>query len=338
MQYVGLDVHKKKVYGVIMTEQGKILKEGAFPNKKEDYLTFLQETGEATIALEALSFSHPPYDLLEKHGYTVKLAHPLKTRAIAEAKIKTDKIDAHILAHLLRSDFLPTSYLPPQEIREQRDIVRQRAYLVKLRTELKNKIRAELHKHWIEPPHKNIFTKQGKHWLQNLTLPNIQRYLKILEGLEDQIHDVSTQISRIAQENQDAQLLMTIPGIGYYSAVLITAEIGDITRFRDSHKLCSYAGLTPSTRQSGHTTHHGHITKTGNKWLRWVLTQCVHIHLKYDTHLTQFYHHVAHRRGKKIAIVATASKLLRVIYWILKNQEEFHPSGLSCAGSSSFYL
>jgi transposase len=338
MQYVGLDVHKHKVYGVIMTEQGKILKEGTFPNKKENYLAFLKGTGEASIALEALAFSHPPYDLLEQQGYTVKLAHPLKTRAIAEAKIKTDKIDAHILAHLLRSDFLPTSYLPPPDIRDLRDMVRQRAYLVKLRTELKNKIHAELHKHWIEAPYKNIFTQQGKHWLHTLHLPNIHRYLSLLEHLEEQIKDISSQITTISQGNRDAQLLMTIPGIGPYSALLLIAEIGDITRFRDSHKLCSYAGLAPSTRQSGHMVHHGHITKTGNKWLRWVLTQSVHIHLKYDTHLTHFYHTVAHRRGKKIAIVATASKLLRVIYWMLKNQEKFHPSGLSRTGSSSFYL
>jgi len=338
MQYVGLDVHKHKVYGVIMTEQGKIIKEGLFPNKKESYLAFLKGTGEASIALEALSFSHPPYDLLEEQGYTVKLAHPLKTRAIAEAKIKTDKIDAQILAHLLRSDFLPTSYLPPPDIRDLRNMVRQRAYLVKLRTELKNKIHAELHKHWIEAPYKNIFTQQGKHWLHTLKLPSIHPYLSLLENLEEQITDSSTQITTRAKGNRDAQLLMTIPGIGPYSALLLVAEIGDITRFRDSHKLCSYAGLAPSTRQSGHNIHQGHITKTGDKWIRWVLTQSVHIHIKYNTHLTQFYHHIAQRRGKKIAIVATASKLLRVIYWMLKNQEEFHPSGLSHNGSSSFYL
>jgi len=338
MQYVGLDVHKHKVYGVIMTEQGEILKEGVFPNKKESYLAFLKGTGEASIALEALSFSHPPYDLLEEQGYTVKLAHPLKTRAIAEAKIKTDKIDAQILAHLIRSDFLPTSYLPPPDIRDLRNIVRQRAYLVKLRTELKNKIHAELHKHWIEAPYKNIFTQQGKHWLHTLKLPSIHPYLSLLENLEEQITDSSTQITTQAHGNRDAQLLMTIPGIGPYSALLLVAEIGDITRFTSSHKLCSYAGLAPSTRQSGHMVHHGHITKTGDKWIRWGLTQCIHIHIKYDTPLTQFYHHIAHRRGKKIAIVATASKLLRVIDWILKNKEPFNPSGLSRTGSSSIYL
>jgi len=338
MQYVGLDVHKHKVYGVVMTEQGEILKEGVFPNKKENYLAFLKGTREASIALEALAFSHPPYDLLEEQGYTVQLAHPLKTRAIAEAKIKTDKIDAQILAHLLRSDFLPTSYLPPPDIRDLRDMVRQRAYLVKLRTELKNKIHAELHKHWIEAPYKNIFTQQGKHWLHTLKLPSIHPYLSLLENLEEQITDSSIQITTQAQENKDAQLLMTIPGIGPYSALLLVAEIGNITRFTSSHKLCSYAGLAPSTRQSGQKIHHGHITKTGDKWIRWVLTQSVHIHIKYDTHLTQFYHHIAHRRGKKIAIVATASKLLRVIYWMLKNKEPFNPSGLSRTGSSSFYL
>lgn len=324
MLYVGLDIHKEKVYGVVMNETGEIMKEGKFRNNQDDFSKFLKDVKEATIVMEAIGFSYPPYDFLEKKGYTVKIAHPLKTRAIAEAKIKTDKIDARILAHLLRSDFVPTSYVPSKKIRALRDIARQRAYLVKLRTELKNKIHAELAKRWIKPS-LNIFTQKGTQWLTSQHIESVTRYLDILKKLNENIDEISKEISSIAQKNRDAQLLMTIPGIGYYSAVCILAEIGDITRFEDSHKLCSYAGLAPSTRQSGNTTHHGHIMKQGNKWIRWILTQCVHIHIKYDTHLTRFYYRIAHRKGKKIAVVATASKMLRVIYWMLKNHEEFQP-------------
>ena len=107
--------------------------------------------------------------------------------------------------------------------------------------------------------------------------------------------------------------------------MLILAEIGDVKRFSNSHKLSAYAGLVPSTHQSGNERYYGYTIKQGSEWLRWILIRCVHIHIKYDTHLTRFYKRIAARRGKKIAIVATASKMLRVIYQMLINKEEFKP-------------
>lgn len=324
MLYVGIDLHKEKVYGVVLDEKGRIIKEGKFRNTKEGFSEFLKEVKKAIMAIESTGFTIPAYDFLEENGYEVKMAHPLKTRAIAEAKIKTDKIDAKILANLLRSDLLPTSYVPDKETRQIKEMVRHRAYLVGFRTSLKNKIHSELAKRWIKTGG-NIFTKKGKKWLQSLGIESIDRYLDIIELVDEKINEISSKIEEIAKENEDAKLLMTIPGIDYYSALLILAEIGDVRRFPDSHKLCAYAGLAPSTHQSGNEIYHGHIIKQGSKWLRWILIQSTHVHIKYDTHLTRFYKRIAAKRGKKIAVVATASKMLRVIYQMLLNKEKFKP-------------
>ena len=293
----------------------------------------MKEVRKAAIAIESTGFTIPAYDFLEENGYEVKIAHPLKTRAIAEAKIKTDKIDAKILANLLRSDLLPTSYIPSKNTREIKEMVRHRAYMVRFRTSLKNKIHAELAKRWIKTEG-NIFTKKGKKWLRGLKIESIDRYLDVIELVDEKIKEISSKIKEIAKENEDAKLLMSIPGIDYYSALLILSEIGDVKRFPDSHKLCAYAGLAPSTHQSGNEVYHGHIIKQGSKWLRWILIQCTHVHLKYDTHLTRFYKRIAAKRGKKIAVVATASKMLRVIYQMLINKEEFKPFPVKSRDSS----
>jgi transposase len=312
-----------------MDKKGTIVKECKFRNKKEEFIQFFQGINKAHVALEAIGFCHPVYDLLREMGHDVSVAHPLKTRLIGEARVKTDKIDAKILAHLLRSDLLPTSYIPDETVRNLRDIVRQRAFLVRMKTRMKNKIHSELSKRWINPDIPDLFTKSGKDSLRSLKIDTLDRYLDIIDGLDEKIEESSDDIKSIALDNDDVKRLMTIPGVSYYSALMIFSEIGDIHRFPDSHRLCAYAGLIPTTRQSGNTVHHGHITKHGSKWLRWILIQSTLIHIKQDTHLTRFYNKLARKKGKKIAAVATASKMLRVIYQMLKNKEQFKPFNLT---------
>jgi transposase len=121
------------------------------------------------------------------------------------------------------------------------------------------------------------------------------------------------------------KLLMTIPGIGHYSAVLIVSEIGDINRFPDSNHLCSYAGLIPSTHSSGGITYHGAITKTGSKHLRWIMLECVYSHIRTDknSNITLHYRRLSKSKGNSKAAVAAASKLLKVVYWVLKDRRKY---------------
>ena len=147
--------------------------------------------------------------------------------------------------------------------------------------------------------------------------------MAIIGALNERIREVSKELERRVGENEGAKLLMTIPGISYFSALAILAEIGDISRFPDEEKLCSYAGLVPSVHQSAATRRYGRITKQGSRMLRWVLQQCLWSHLQFDTHISRFFYRLACRKEKQKAAVAAARKLLVAIYWMLRNQEEF---------------
>ncbi|MEM5793018.1 MAG: IS110 family transposase, partial [Candidatus Aenigmatarchaeota archaeon] len=150
------------------------------------------------------------------------------------------------------------------------------------------------------------------------------QYLVLLRVLDYKIEETSKQISMLKEENPQAKLLTTIPGISEYSALLIMAEIGDIRRFKNAECLCSYAGLVPSTYQSGNKQYHGKITKQGSKWLRWILIQAANKAITRDNALQRFYKRLEQKKGRKIAIVATARKMLTYIYAMLTLNLEFN--------------
>jgi transposase len=305
-----------------MDEQGKILRQEKFPNEKQELERILRGINDAKVAMEACYCWQPVYEFLEGKGVEVKLAHPTKTRIIAEAKIKTDAADSEALAHLLRADLLPTSYVPPKEIRELRELIRLRTYLVHERTRFKNKIRAELAKRGIRAL-KNPFTKRRAPALRELGIETVNHCLSTIGALDERIRQVSRELRVKAEESEEAKLLMTIPGVGYFSALAILAEIGDISRFSDPEKLCSYAGLVPLVHQSGATKRYGRITKQGSKMLRWVIHECMWVHLQYDTHISRFFFRLARHKGKKVAAVAAARALLVTVYWMLVRKEKF---------------
>jgi transposase len=144
--------------------------------------------------------------------------------------------------------------------------------------------------------------------------------------LKKEILEASSLITKEASNNEDAKLLMTIPGISFYSALMIIAEIGDVSRFTDSHHLMSYAGLVPSTHSSGGITYHGRITKTGSPHLRWILNQCTRSNIRShpEGKLAMFYSKLARKKGNGKAITATCAKLLRIIYQMLRERETYH--------------
>jgi transposase len=255
-------------------------------------------------------------------GHLVKLAHPKEVKALS--KKKTDKVDSEILAHLLRTGLLPESYVPSREIRELRDRVRRRAFLVGMCTKVKNRIRAELVKRRIQLGG-DPWTRKGRMLLQGLELEAVDQVLPVLDALDSQITEMSRGLRRTCGEKPQAKLLTTIPGVGYYIALLIVSEIGDISRFPDSESLCSYAGLVPVVWSSAGSTHHGGITREGSGWLRWALTQAVHSHLSHETNLTRFHRRLARKKPSQVAVMATARKMLKVVYWMLRNNEAYHP-------------
>jgi transposase len=158
----------------------------------------------------------------------------------------------------------------------------------------------------------------------------IELMVRVIRSLNDEVNTVSKKILLLAKEDEIARLLMTIPGIGYYSALLIISEIGDINRFPDSYHLCSYAGLVPLTHSSGGVTHYGSsITKAGSKYLRWIMLECVHAHIRTEknSNIAQFYYRIAKKKGNSKAAVAAAAKLLKVVYWIMKERRMYERLG-----------
>jgi transposase len=260
----------------------------------------------------------PLFRQLTAKGYNVVVSHPKKTRYIAEAKIKSDRVDSKAIAELVRLDALPLAYFPEGEIAKLREKVRRRAFLVRERVKLRVKAKSVL-------TYEGLFTKKGVEWLHGLNLDSVECYLRVLTPLDDEIKLLSKELVGIAEEDEEVKLLMSIPGIGYYSAVLMKSEIGNIDRFPFGERLCSYAGLVPSTHASGKTVRHGGITKEGSRWLRWVMVEAAQTHVhKYDTSITRAYNRIAEKRGKKIAVVAAARRLLMCSYSVLKNKKPFY--------------
>jgi transposase len=323
----GLDVHKDTVYATVMNYGGKVIEKKRLPNN--EVAGFLSQYPIDRVAMESSTSIVPVYRALRGRGYEILVSHPKKTRLIAEARIKTDRVDSWALTELARLDALPLSYMPPDDIAALREKVRRRAFPVRMRSKLKVKIRAQLVVNGLTPPSEHgLFTSKGLEWLRSLQLDAIDSYLPVISTLDIQVGKLSRELRGIAPQDEDVKLLITIPGIGYYSALLIKSEIGSINRFPDGEKLCSYAGLVPSVSISGKYRHLGSITKEGSRWLRWIMVECVHSHLKYDTSITRAYHAIAERKGARIAKVAAARRLLMCCYSVLRNREPYHdPAG-----------
>jgi transposase len=266
------------------------------------------------------------HDTLEENGIDTILANPYKTKIIAEAKIKSDKLDAKILADLLRADLVYESYVPAKEFREKRSLIRHRISLVKNRTMLENKIHSLLDKYDYKSELTDIFGKSGLTWLKTLNISTIDRLimnttLAAIENINLQIDSISKEITKYAWDSDDVKILLSMTGIDVFSAMLIAVEIVDVKRFYSPWKLVSYAGLAPSTRESSGKTKTGRITKQGSPSLRWILVQCAMTAVRYDQRLGTFYERLKRRKGSAKAIVATAKEILVIIWYMLTRRE-----------------
>ena len=281
-EYIGIDLGKRKAVVVKKDRLGKVTGKVTLAVTEaalEKY--FSKQDAKSKVVGKATGNWMYLYETIEKHGAEVVLAHPLKTRAIAEARIKTDTIDATTLAELLRLDGIAKAYIPPREVRDARELLRYRASVVSLRTGLKNKVHAVLTKNGIECSFSNVLGKKSREWLKTLAVRDCYRreldgYIRLAEVLTTLIQEITMTIKELVSTNAQAQLLMTVPGVSYYSALLILSEIGQIERFPSAKHLCSYAGLVPSVYSSGSKSFHGRITKQGSRWLRWI---CVEINI-----------------------------------------------------------
>jgi len=328
MNSVGIDLHRKRSHVAALDEGGRELFSRRIVNDPDTFVALLSELdGESKIALEATYGWEWLAELLEDHGYELHLAHPLRTKAIASARVKTDAVDARTLAHLLRADLLPEAYVAPRELRDLRDLLRQRVALTQMRTALKNRVHALLARHGLHHGQSKLFdSKAGRAFLEQAELREPARrrlevLLRLIADFDREIDALAGEIDQRAKTDPRVKTLCQIKGIGRYTAMLVIAEVGEVERFRSARHLCAWAGLTPTVRSSDGKARLGHISRQGSVALRWALVEAAQKANLSGGPLRESFERIAKRRGRKIAKVAIARKILTLCYYGLRDGE-----------------
>jgi len=328
MRYIGMDVHREfaqlaVLEGGVVRDEGRI---GVTPEALREWASGLRPDDQ--VALEATGNSGAIATLLVPVVGKVVVSNPMKTRAIAEAKVKTDKVDARILTQLLAADFLPGVWLPDERTQSLRRQVMRRAQIVRHRTRIKNQVHAILARNLCPPPPvSDLFGKAGRYWLAIQPLPidetaAVEALLRQLDFAGQELARVDHELAIEALTDPVVARLMTIPGIDAIAGISIVAAVGDFSRFPDPDKLVAYLGLNPRVRQSGNSAPvHGSITKAGRAQVRGVLVEAAWSACRAPGPLRAFYRRVQTRRGFPKAIVATARKLT-VLAWHLATKDE----------------
>jgi transposase len=326
MHSVGIDLHRKRSHVAVIDEAGEQLLSRRILNDPQTFLALLEGVGECRVALEATYGWEWLADVLQDAGYELHLAHPMRAKAIASARVKTDAVDARTLAHLLRADLLPEAYIAPRELRDLRDLLRHRVALTRMRSALKNRVSAVLAKNGIQRPYSDLFGPGGLRFLAELDLREgprrrLDSTLALIGDFTREIDATGREIDARAHDDPYVPVLCQIRGVGRYIAMLVIAEVGDITRFATARRLCSWAGLTPTVRSSDGKARLGHISGQGSPPLRWALVEAAQRNTQGDGPLAETFERIAERRGRQIAKVAVARKILTLCFYGLRDGE-----------------
>jgi transposase len=330
MIHVGVDLHQRFCYMTALEARGKVVKAEVVVNEKLALRRwFRQFRGQRVqAAVEACGFWPAFREAVEAEVERLVLVHPQRVKAIASAKLKNDRVDSATLAHLLRCDLLPESWQADRETQARRQQVRLRATLVRQRTRLKNQVHAVLHQQGLRSPVTDLFGKRGRQWLAQVKLPpqgreTVEACLRMIDHYGEEIQRQTLRIRGKAKTDERVPWLLTIPGIGEVSAMMLLAEIGDIHRFTDKHALCSYAGLVPRVRESAGKAARCGITHQGSPWLRWIMVEAAQVATRSSVAARDYYERRLRKKHKHVARVALARKLLCAVYALLHDGERF---------------
>ncbi len=321
MYYFGIDHHKRFSQVAVMDEKGEVHMNGKIANEKVAFALFKEYLREpCKVVIEAGRNWGMMYDLLEELHIEPVVAHPFKTRAIADAKIKSDSIDARTLAHLLRANLIPKVHVSPKEIREQKNLLRHRLWLIKPQTMTKNRIYQVIDRNHVKTPgFSSLFGVAGRKFLHNLSLSGINAkllkdHLEILDELHEHIKKTEAWIDKVLKDNPLIPILDSLPGFGKILSALAALEIDDINRFATKAKFASYCSLIPSTFASGGKVYHGDLILTGNRWLKYVFIEASWTAIRTSPYCRSYFERIKQRKGSNIAIVALARRLSEIAY------------------------
>ena len=330
MYYLGIDHHKRYSQVAVVDEKGTVRSNGKIANEKKAFILLKEYYKEPCRAvIEAGRNWGMMYDLLEELDIKTIVGHPLKIRAIADAKIKSDSIDAKTLAHLLRADLIPQVHVPSKEVREQKNLLRHRLWLVRLQTMTKNRIHQLIDRNHIKRPKvKNIFGVAGRTFLKGLNLSPIDQkllkdHLELLDNLHQHIRKTEVWIGKELKNNHLMDILITLPGFGKVLSALAALEIDDISRFRTPAKFASYSALIPSTFASGGKVYHGDLIPNGNRWLKYVFIEAAWVSIRTSTYCRFYFEKMKDRKNSNVAIVALARRLSEIAYRCLKEKRAY---------------
>jgi transposase len=346
--YLGCDAHKKYSVFVAMNEAGEAGPPVRVEHDRALFRSFLRGLPEGSpIAVETVGNWYWMIDEMETAGHRPLLAHARKAKMMGEVN-KTDKLDARGLALLLRNGTLPSVWIPPGELRDQRELPRMRMVLRKMRTTLKNRIHATFAKYAIQFPEvSDLFGVQGRKRLAERlgelppeTRRSVEVQLEVLDGIEEQIGGTEEQIRKVIEETPAMKLVMTLPGVGPILAIVVVLEIGQVDRFADAPHLASYAGCVPRIHSSGGRAFCGKVRPDVNRYLKWALVEAANVIVLNQQrmagrHVVQLYRRIQKRKGHAKAVVAVARHLAEATYWVLKKQEAYREPASSKLISST---
>lgn len=339
-RFIGVDHHKRSSYVTIKDREGDTVKRGSIPTSREALSMFLDGEaggdGRSIAVFEAGRCYRPMYRWLSEEVDQVVLAHPGGLKIISDTVYKDDKMDSGKLADLLMLGMIPEAHPASDDAWEKRRVLRHRMMLVRMQTEVKNRIHnlVDLYPDALprKPEVSDLFGKLGMSWLERLELPDQERkrldeLIEIHDFLKEKIAVSDSLVRKMAREDKRCRLLKTIPGIGDFFACLIAAEVDDINRFPKSKNFASSIGLVTARDDSGDVERPGRMHKRGNKYLRWALVEAAIPATRSNLALKNLYDRLVERKGKKagpnIAKVAVARKLSEIVYRVLKDERPY---------------
>ena len=335
MNYVGIDYHKAYSVVAAMNERGQLLNEARIPgNSPVAFAQFFQSLdGPSRAVLEGTRNWGYLYDLLHEIEPVeqVQLANAYKLRVIAEAQVKTDKIDARALANLLRGDLIPQLHVPSPKNRCRKNVLRQRVFWVRSRTMIRNRVHTlvERQRGLSVPVLRDLFGKRGSDWLKGLTLPEpdatlLRQDLAVMERLNEQLKELDRMVAAENRNDRTAELLQSLPGVGDFFAAVLASEIDTVERFHHPAKLCAYAGLAPTTHASGGKCYQGRLFGQCNRWMRWALIEAGWVAIQCSSYFGELYRfHKARGKKSNQAIVIVARRLCEIAWHLLAENRPY---------------
>ena len=330
MRSIGLDVHRDFCEVAIITE-GVVRSGPRVRTTPADLGVFAQSLAPTDqVVLENTGNARAIASIIAPHVARVAIANPLAVKLIAHARVKTDRIDARVLAQLLAAGFLPEVHYGDEDTRALRRRVSRRGALVKQRTAAKNEIHATLMRTLTgRPPVSDLFGKGGRAWLgRQLLAPDeaetVAGCLRQIDMLDSEIAIMDQALASIALGSSSIRRLMTIPGVDMLTASALASAIGDVARFPTAKHLVSYLGLNPTVHQSGIApARMGRISKAGSSVARWALVEAAWTAARSPGPLHAFAGRIGARRGKNIAAVAVARKLAVLAWHLLSKEQDY---------------